>query len=137
MKYALKVDLPGLAGAKQLVEVPGLGAVINPGTYEVPDNRLAEFEQLHGYPLSEADFQEGIQLFGKDEETGEVSELFRTPQNLEEKTPEQTEEEFKQAQADNERRAVAAEEPKLPANVGGDPVNSGVDATPSKKAGDN
>lgn len=86
MTYYLKVDLPSLAGAEAMVEVPGLGAVINPGTYEVPEDRLAQFESLHGYPLSEAQFQEGIQLFEKDEESGELSEVFRTPEDTEEVT---------------------------------------------------
>ena len=62
MIYGLKVDLPALAGAKRIVEVPGLGTVVNPGTYEVPEELLLQFESTHGYPLEEANFQDGVEL---------------------------------------------------------------------------
>jgi len=105
MRHYLKVDLPELAGAKRLVEVPGLGAVINPGTYEVPEELLPQFRQLHGYELRDANFQPGVEYVEVDDQVHQDDpDAIKSTASIEEKTQEQIEAEFEEGSADNEAR---------------------------------
>ena len=126
MIYGLKVDLPALAGAKRIVEVPGLGTVVNPGTYEVPEELLLQFESTHGYPLEEANFQDGVELVRLPGtyarfELGDPPPIElqvhqddpdapKTGVTIEEKTQTETEAEFKKAEADNAAREAEKKE---------------------------
>jgi hypothetical protein len=145
MKYGLKVDLPALAGAKRMVEVPGLGAVINPGIYEVPEELLPLFEATHGYPLSAANFQEGVDLielpgsyrgdidFDKPEVDQVEQDDPRAPKSgasAKEKTKEEADADFEREKADNDKREAEKHgPPDDKGNPGGNPTK--------KKVGDN
>lgn len=105
MRHYLKVDLPELAGAKRLVEVPGLGAVINPGIYEVPEDLLPQFEQTHGYALKDANFQTGIEYVEVDDQVAQNDpRAIKASPNIKGKTKEEAEDEFEKNKADNDAR---------------------------------
>jgi hypothetical protein len=109
MRHALKVDIPNLG--KRVVEVPGLGLVVNPGTYEVPEELLPQFKAVHGVELADANFQVGVEYIQlPDQQDQDDEDALKSNASIPEKTQEEVEAEFETAKADNASREAEKKE---------------------------